>query len=635
MRLRILYEGVSYASHFSPQVVGYGVRPPISAGAPAAPHSEAASSALSARFPVVGAPWRAAAARRAAPVLLLRPPRAARAARRLLLPPSARAAPPRSPRHRGLGASLQNRRRRGGGASAGKLAPGCASSTCARAPPQPQPPRSRAPRAAASTCASGGEAAAFAAAAATRTRAAAAARRAPPPAIRSRDSSGASSDSSATSSGDIAGTSATEAARTRRYSSCSPPHRFRRGLGRRRVLHAGRGGILRVNLRPLLLGGRQGRRRIGPDGSSRAVGRARAGRVVQQPPRARGRGRGLARGRQSLLPRSLGLRASVPTPERAPRVRHPLPPFHECFRAHRSRQHRGRPDDAHQAQFRDRARRLRRRGHRDKHPPRVPRDARRAPRVLVSEVPLLDGIHLCTTSSDEGILIIDHLSTRALIFSARGAPGPRQDGVDWVPAQAVRERGGDECDRPLVPLGAARPARPPGDRPTGIRLGRHRHFVRERRVNFVDGVTAKVGKSVGSRRYRGRRPGQVAFLAALVWAASPRRRPLRGPLFFCSAPRPRWPGTPARTSSCAPRRRRAVRGNAASRCRAGGRVHAATALSVCRALRRRRRWRRRWRSRADAALCVDRVRMRRAPGNAPPGRRWWRPAFEARTPGFP
>ena len=82
----------------------------------------------------------------------------------------------------------------------------------------------------------------------------------------------------------------------------------------------------------------------------------------------------------------------------------------------------------------------------------------------------------------------------SLLPRAAPLPGRRHYGVDWVPAPAVRERGGDERDRPLGRHGAARPARPQGDRPAGIfRLGRHRHFVRERRGQHTRGRGAREG----------------------------------------------------------------------------------------------------------------------------------------------
>ena len=108
--------------------------------------------------------------------------------------------------------------------------------------------------------------------------------------------------------------------------------------------------------------------------------------------------------------------------------------------------------------------------------------------------------------------------------------------------------------------------------------------------NFlVDGVTAKVGKSVGSRRYR-EAAGQVrmAFLAALVCGgvAAATLLSLRDPLFslFRATPEVARHARPyffvraaAAPAQCA--------ANAASGCLGGyGRVHAATALSVCRAL---------------------------------------------------
>ena len=108
--------------------------------------------------------------------------------------------------------------------------------------------------------------------------------------------------------------------------------------------------------------------------------------------------------------------------------------------------------------------------------------------------------------------------------------------------------------------------------------------------NFlVDGVTAKVGKSVGSRRYR-EAAGQVrmAFLAALGCGgvAAATLLSLRDPLFslFRATPEVARHARPyffvraaAAPAQCA--------ANAASGCLGGyGRVHAATALSVCRAL---------------------------------------------------
>ena len=108
--------------------------------------------------------------------------------------------------------------------------------------------------------------------------------------------------------------------------------------------------------------------------------------------------------------------------------------------------------------------------------------------------------------------------------------------------------------------------------------------------NFlVDGVTAKVGKSVGSRRYR-EAAGQVrmAFLAALVCGgvAAATLLSLRDPLFSLFRPTPEvarharpyfFVRAAAAPAQCA--------ANAASGCLGGyGRVHAATALSVCRAL---------------------------------------------------
>lgn len=108
--------------------------------------------------------------------------------------------------------------------------------------------------------------------------------------------------------------------------------------------------------------------------------------------------------------------------------------------------------------------------------------------------------------------------------------------------------------------------------------------------NFlVDGVTAKVGNSVGARRYR-EAAGQVrmAFLAALVCGgvAAATLLALRDPLFslFRATPEVARHARPyffvrsaAAPAQCA--------ANAASGCLGGyGRVHTATALSVCRAL---------------------------------------------------
>ena len=148
--------------------------------------------------------------------------------------------------------------------------------------------------------------------------------------------------------------------------------------------------------------------------------------------------------------------------------------------------------------------------------------------------------------------------------------------------------------------------------------------------NFlVDGVTAKVGKSVGSRRYR-EAAGQVrmAFLAALVCGgvAAATLLSLRDPLFslFRATPEVARHARPyffvraaAAPAQCA--------ANAASGCLAAWRVHAATALSVCRALAERRRWRRRWRSR-NGRECFAWIGFAYAvrSANTPPGRRWWR-----------
>ena len=108
--------------------------------------------------------------------------------------------------------------------------------------------------------------------------------------------------------------------------------------------------------------------------------------------------------------------------------------------------------------------------------------------------------------------------------------------------------------------------------------------------NFlVDGVTAKVGNSVGARRYR-EATGQVrmAFLAALVCGgvAAATLLALRDPLFslFKATPEVAMHARPYFfvRSAAAPAQCLA---NAASGCLGGyGHVHAATALSVCRAL---------------------------------------------------